>query len=116
MEEERIVKVAREIQLRYGIPGSLPPKPSSFHFNRAHKTHQVAKRMICLSQEWFAIWMGHISYFIAKSASLVPNSKQDDPSPAPDWYNYLHNEHNFSETWLDGLLFSTVCTFDLGTP
>ena len=33
MEEEHIVKVAREIQLCYGIPGSLPPKPSSFHFD-----------------------------------------------------------------------------------
>ena len=115
-EEERIVKVARVIQLRYGIPGNLPPKPSSFHFDRAHKSHRVAKRMICIAREWFAIWMGFVSYFIAKSASLVPNGKLDDSSPAPDWYNHLRNEHNFSETWLDGLLISTVCTFDLGTP
>jgi hypothetical protein len=116
MEEERIVKVARVIQLRYGIPGNLPPKPSSFHFDRAHKTHQIAKRMICLSREWFAIWMGHVSYFIAKTASLVPNGEPDDSSPAPDWYNHLRNEHNFSDSWLDGLLLSTVCRFDLGIP
>ena len=116
MEEERIVKVARVIQLRYGISGSLPPKPSSFHFDRAHKTHRFAKRMICLSREWFAIWMGYVSYLIAKTVSLVPNGKPDNSSPAPDWYNHLRNEHDFSETWLDGLLLSTVCTFDLGTP
>jgi hypothetical protein len=116
MEEERIVKVARVIQLRYGISASTPPKPSSFHFDRAHKSHRIAKRMICLSREWFAIWMGLISYFIAKSASLVPNGRRDESSPAPDWYNHLRNEHNFSETWLDGLLLSTVCTFSPGTP
>jgi hypothetical protein len=115
MEEERIVKVARAIQLRYGIPGSLPPKPSSFHFDRAHKTHKIAKRMICLSREWFAIWMGFVSYFIAKTESLFPNGEPDNSSPAPDWYNHLRNEHNFSDSWLDGLLLSNVCSFDLGT-
>ena len=116
MEEERVVKVAQAIQLRYGINGSLPPKPSSFHFDRAHKSHKVAKRMICVAREWFAIWMGVISYFIAKSASLVPSGKPDNSSPAPDWYNFLRNQHNFSEAWLDGLLISAACKFDLGTP
>jgi hypothetical protein len=70
IEEEHIINVACVIQLRYGIPGSLPPKPSSFHFDRAHKTHKIAKRMICLTWEWFAIWMGFLSYFIAKTVSL----------------------------------------------
>jgi hypothetical protein len=116
VEGKRIVQVARAIQLRYGLPGSLPPEPLSFHFDRAHKTHRIAKRMICLAREWFAIWMGFVSYLIAKSSSLVPNGEVDRSSPAPDWYNYLHNEHSFSETWLDGLLLSTVCTFDMGTP
>jgi len=61
LEEKRIIQVARAIQLRYGISATLPPEPSSFHFDRAHKTHKVAKRMICLSREWFAIWMGFVS-------------------------------------------------------
>ena len=115
-EEERIVEVAQVIQLRYGIPGNSPPKPSSFHFDRAHKSHRIAKRMICIAREWFAIWMGYVSYLIAKSATLPPNGKPDNSSPAPDWYNHLRNKHNFSEAWLDGLLTSTVCSFNLGTP
>ena len=116
VEERRIVQVARVIQLRYGISASLPPQPSSFRFHQAHKTHQIAKRMICLSREWFAIWMGYVSYLVAKTASLVPNGIVDESSPAPDWYNHLLNEHGFSETWLDSLLLSCVCTFDMGTP
>jgi hypothetical protein len=115
MEEERIINVAHVIQLCYGIPGSLPPKPSSFHFDRAHKTHKIAKRMICLARKWLAIWMGFLSYFIAKTASLFSNGEPDNTSPAPDLYNHLQNVHNFSDSWLDGLLLSNVCTFNLGT-
>ena len=116
MEEERIVKVARVIQLRYGLPGCLPPKPSFFRIDCAHKTHRIAKHIICLYREWFAIWMGYVSYLIAKSATSVPNGIPDRTSPAPDWYNHLRNEYGFSETWLDGLLLSNVCTFELGIP
>ena len=111
IEEEHIV-----IQLHYGIPGSLPPKPLLFHFDRSHKSHQVAKRMISVARDWFAIWMGFVAYLIAKSTTHVPSGRPDNSSPAPDWYNHLRNEHNFSEAWLDGLLVSTACSFDLGTP
>ena len=89
LEEKRIIQVARAIQLRYGISATLPPEPSSFHFDRAHKTHKVAKHMICLSREWFAIWMGFVSYLIAKTASRTPSGELDQSSPAPDWYNHL---------------------------
>ena len=47
-EEERIAKVAHVIKLHYGIPGKLPPKPSSFHFDHAHKSHPIAKPLLAL--------------------------------------------------------------------
>ena len=115
-EEEHIVKIAHVIQLHYGIPRSLPPKPSSFHFDCFQKSHQVIKCMICVAWDWFAIWMGFVAYLIAKSATLVPSGRPDNSSPALDWYNHLQNKHNFSKAWLDGLLVSTACSFDLGTP
>ena len=83
MEEKRIIQVACVIQLHYGIFASLPPEPSSFHYNHAHKTHKVTKCMIYLSHEWFAIWMEFISYLIAKTVSRSPNSEADRSSPAP---------------------------------
>ena len=116
LEEKHIIQVAHVIQLHYGISGSLPPKPSLFHYNHAHKTCKIAKHMIYVSHEWFAIWMGFVSYLIAKTASRVPNGEADTSSPAPDWYNHLRNAHSFSETWLDGLLLSSVCTFDMANP
>ncbi|KAF8797655.1 hypothetical protein BYT27DRAFT_7228820 [Phlegmacium glaucopus] len=114
-EEQRVVEAAHIIKLRYGIHGSPPPKPSSFHFDRAHKSHPIAKRMICLAREWFVIWMGYLSYIIAKTESLAPNGDRDNSSPLPDWYNHLGNKHAFSPAWLDGLVVSTVCAFDRGT-
>jgi hypothetical protein len=115
-EEARIVKLAHLIKLRYGISANPPPKPSSFHFDRPHKSHSIAKRMICVAREWFAIWMGHISYLIAKTEILVPNGEQDRSSPAPDWYNHLLKYPEFNEAWLDGLSLSAACTFDQKTP
>jgi hypothetical protein len=116
MEEKRIIQVARVIVLRYGISSCLPPEPSSFRYHHAHKSHRIAKRMICLAREWFAIWMGYVSFLIAKTSSLFPNGEVDKSTPAPDWYNHLMNKHHFSEAWLDGLLLSAVCTFDMGSP
>ena len=57
IEEERIIKIAHVIQLRYGIPGSLPPKPLSFHFDRSHKSHQVTKHMISVAVK---LWLSRI--------------------------------------------------------
>jgi len=115
-EEQRIVQLAHFVKLRYGIWANAPPKPSSFHFDRAHKSHPIVKRMICLAREWFAIWMGHVSYIIAKAETLVPNGKRDESTPRPDWYNCLRKEPIYSEAWLKGLIASTVCTFDPQTP
>lgn len=115
-EEDRLVKLAHAIKLRYGISANAPPPPSSFHFDRAHKSHSIAKRMICVAREWFAIWMGYVSYLIAKTKILVPNGELDRSSPAPDWYNYMLKQPGFNQVWLDGLSLSAACTFDQKTP
>ena len=114
--EDLIVGAANHLRLQYKIPGNSPPKPSSFHFDRAHKSFPIAKRMICLSREWFIIWMGFISYLIAQTERHMPNTVPDRSSPYPDWYNFLRNNHGFSEFWLDGFLYSNICSFDLKTP
>ena len=116
LEEKLIIQVAHVIQLCYGISSSLLPEPSLFRYTLAPKTHKVAKHMIHVSCEWFAIWMVFVSYLIAKTASQVPNGEADTSSPALDWYNHLCNVHSFSETWLGGLLLSSVCMFDMANP
>jgi hypothetical protein len=72
--------------------------------------------MICIAREWFAIWMGYVSYLIAKTKILVPNGPPDNLSLAPDWYNHLQKQPEFNEVWLDGLSLSAACTFNHKTP
>jgi hypothetical protein len=72
--------------------------------------------MICVAREWFAIWMGYVSFLIAKTKILVLNGELDRSSPAPDWYNHMLKQPEFNQVWLDGLLLSAACTFDQKTP
>ncbi|KAF8156129.1 hypothetical protein B0H34DRAFT_799189 [Crassisporium funariophilum] len=115
--EDLLVKAAYKLRLRYSIAGNTPPRPSSFHFDRAHKSHPIAKRMACLARDWFAVWMGYLSFIIAKSENRVAKTAPADPSSAaPDWYSYLLKQPEFDELWLNGLSQSAVCTFDWKTP
>lgn len=114
--EHLIVQAAQLTRIRYKIPGNSPPKPSSFNYDSPFKSHGTAKRMINLSREWLVVWMGFISYIIAQTKSRHPNSAPDTSSPMPDWYNWLRNLHKYQEFWLDGFLYSTICSFDSSTP
>ena len=114
-EKQCIVQLTYFVKLHYGIWANTPPKPSLFHYDHAHKSHSIAKHMICLAREWFAIWMEHLSYIIAKTETLVLNGKQDVSTPPPDWYNCMQKDPMFSKAWLDGLIVSAVCSFDFQT-
>ncbi|KAF8151366.1 hypothetical protein B0H34DRAFT_801121 [Crassisporium funariophilum] len=73
--------------------------------------------MACLAWNWFAVWMGYLSFIIAKSKNCIAKTTPADPSSAaPNWYSYLLKQPKFNELWLDGLSQSAVCTFDWKTP
>jgi len=77
------------------------------------KNHGVAQRMISVSRDWFAIWMGFLSYLVSRAQTKEYN--QGEPNtPVPCWYRHLLF-HGFSDAWLEGLTSSTVCSFDPAT-
>ena len=87
-QENRITNAAQIIQLQYKISSNSPPLPSSFHYDKSHKSFNVAKRMISVSQDWFVIWMGFLSYIISWTKLQHPNSiAVIPPSPHPFWYD-----------------------------
>lgn len=115
--EDLITNTAHIIQLQFKISSNKPPLPSSFHYDKPHKSFNVAKKMITLSRNWFIIWMGFLSYIISQTKLRTPNSLAvPTPSPLPMWYEYLRDTHNYSEAWLDGLSSSSACSFNLKTP
>ena len=115
--EKLVVEAARRIQLFFGIQGNAPPTPSTFGYDRPHKSHGIAKRMISISRDWFIIWMGHLSYLISCQELCRPDAHPPlPPSPLPRWYNLLRKDNEYPDYWLDGLSSSTVGSFDLKTP
>jgi len=56
-KEGLVVRAADLLKLKYGIPATSPPRPSSFGYDRCHKSHKVAKHMILVLHDWFAIWI-----------------------------------------------------------
>ena len=70
--ENLITNAARIIWLQFKIPSSNPPLPLSFHYDKLHKSFNVAKKMICVSQDWFVIWMGFLSYIISQQKCSIP--------------------------------------------
>ena len=115
--EKLVVEAARRIQLFFGIQGNSPPAPSMFHYDRPHRSHAVAKRMISVSHDWFMVWMGFLSYLISRVELCKPGNYPTLPThPLPCWYILLRKDNEYPDSWLDGLNSSTVCSFDLKTP
>ena len=115
MAEKLVVEAARRLQLFFGIQGNAPPAPSTFHYDRTHKSLVIAKRMISVSRDWFVVWMGFLSYL----TSSVELTRAHPPLPAypmPRWYTLLRKDGEHPDFWLDGLNSSTVCSFNLKTP
>ncbi|KAF8189076.1 hypothetical protein BJ912DRAFT_1106291, partial [Pholiota molesta] len=119
--EKLLVEAAELIRIWFKIPGNMPPPPSRFNYSRAHKSYRIAKRMISLARDWFAVWMGFVSYLIACTERFGPSasplySRPDSDSPFPVWYHRLQEVHKYPAAWLDGLSASTVCSYDMKTP
>ncbi|KAF8991333.1 hypothetical protein BDQ17DRAFT_1433140 [Cyathus striatus] len=64
-----------------------------------------------LDDTWFVMWMGILSYMITyieynTNCSHCSNASQ----PVPSWYTYL-TSCSIPETWLNGMLSSTIYSF-----
>ena len=115
--EGLVVEATHRIQLFFGIQRNAPPAPSTFHYDRPHKSYAVAKCMISISHDWFIVWMGFLSYLISHVELCHPDAHLPFPtSPLHDWYNLLWNKDDYPDSWLDSLSSSTVCSFHLKTP
>ncbi|KAF8157403.1 hypothetical protein BJ912DRAFT_867269 [Pholiota molesta] len=114
--EQQIVEAANKIRLihgiTHGISANFPPTPSDFHYDCPHRSFRVARRMITLARDWFAIWMGILGFLIAQASKLpmknCPKPPAGFPVELPPWYWLLNTTMDYSPSWLDGLLSSSV--------
>ncbi|KAF8180613.1 hypothetical protein BJ912DRAFT_1062392 [Pholiota molesta] len=114
--EQQVVEAANKIRLihgiTHGISANFPPTPSDFHYDCPHRSFGVARRMITLARDWFAIWMGVLGFLIAQASKLpmknCPKPPAGFPVELPPWYWLLNTTMGYSPSWLDGLLSSSV--------
>jgi hypothetical protein len=74
------------------------PAPSSFGYNRSHKTKYIAERQARISRDWFTILMGAVSYVVFAYRY-------------PAWFESL-KELGISQAWIASLEASTVMDRD----
>ncbi|KAF8180869.1 hypothetical protein BJ912DRAFT_929191 [Pholiota molesta] len=118
--EKLLTEAAELIRIWFKIPGNMPPPPSNFGYAGIHNTRADAVECITVARNWLGVWMGFLSYLIARSKSESPSrspayTKLPANSPIPVWYHRLQETHHYPAAWLDGLLLSTVCNFDVKT-
>ncbi|KAF8178734.1 hypothetical protein BJ912DRAFT_929879 [Pholiota molesta] len=116
VREQQIIEAANKIRLihgiTHGISANFPPSPSDFHYDCPHRSFRVARRMITLARDWFAIWMGLLGFLIAQASKLpmknCPTPPPGFPVELPPWYWLFNTTMGYSPSWLDGLLSSSV--------
>ncbi|KAH9479207.1 Enhancer of polycomb-like protein 1 [Psilocybe cubensis] len=117
--ERNILCAAHYLRLQHGIPGTSPPPPSFFHYNKPQKSPEILRTMITLARSWFVVWMGYLSYLITQALRheyQVAIKPQHTYQPYPYWYKKLSEQSSLEGPWLDGLCSSSVLSFDWTTP
>lgn len=115
--ENRITEAAMRIRVAYAIQGNLPPAPSVFDFMSPSSSLERLSKIIEKARDWFALWMGIISFVIEQIAfhnQFVDSTREDF---LPLWYRKLREKPDmWSEAWLNGLMNSSVTKFDDTVP
>jgi len=108
--ESLLVRAAEVLKLRFGNSATQPSSPSFLGFTDVFTSVENVKSAIIASRNSFILWMGFLSYIIAQS-----ESQNIQTSKVPCWHQHLL-DNEFSPPWLDGLVSSSVCSYNIQTP
>jgi hypothetical protein len=89
-----------------------PFSPQAFGYLRAFRTDRFARKQAYLARDWFTIWIGMLSYLIARAENHHTSSLHD---AVPTWFEILAAK-GFDQGWLSGINSSTVCSFSPNSP
>lgn len=106
-----MVDACHDLRLWYGIAATTPPKPSEFGYLKEHKSAAVCTRRIEISRDWFVIWFGFLSFLLSEAERRHAGPVGE----VPNWYLRLQEE-GYTDSWLSGLMSSSVYSFTPATP
>lgn len=112
--EETQLKSTTQMLLEYfHAPRITWLTPTALGYVGAYAYIREFRADICRSRDWFALWMGGLSYAIAVATSV--KGELPGYEHVPTWYRYLVGK-GYKSAWLSGLMSSLVGTFDPSVP
>ncbi|KAG6905969.1 hypothetical protein DXG01_016612 [Tephrocybe rancida] len=90
----------------YKWGGVRPFSPWSLGYCKRYIAHNYAVAQLFKSRNWFSIWMGLLSYIIARA--------ETSGTVAIPWRELLTRE-GFDVSWIDAVASSTICDFTART-
>lgn len=119
--EMMLKRVATLLITRFELPAVLPFPPSGHGYLKKYKFRHQADWALDTSRHWFGVWQGLLAFCIASARTKVDESANiradagRHGSAYPTWLEHLSSK-GIEETWLDGLMTSTICNFSDYTP
>ncbi|KAF9461599.1 hypothetical protein BDZ94DRAFT_1310479 [Collybia nuda] len=89
----------------------LPRDASDLGYTKAHRTYEIAMRQSIASRDWFAVWMGALSYYMSTYGLLSENSIEESSL----WSDMVFSVGD-NEGWLRELWVSIVTEFSPENP
>jgi hypothetical protein len=109
--EQDIYKATVALARTYDIPAVFPVLPHIFGFSKMYRSKSLLKLKLAVSREWFQVWLGALSYFLARAR--CENAERKDPYPR--WRQVLERA-GVSPAWMDEVWQSVLCCFDVRNP
>lgn len=100
LTESALVIATSALTKAYGVKALRPFAPRTLGYRAEFKFEQQGKLHARRSREWFFVWMGLLSFLIAKGHL----------QQYPTWQDVLRSA-NFAHSWIDAVQNSAVCDF-----
>ncbi|RXW14366.1 hypothetical protein EST38_g11484 [Candolleomyces aberdarensis] len=110
--ETDVYKAVTALRNKFSLPCVLPFLPNALSYLNTYEKKAQLIHVLQETREWFSVWFGALSYSIAMALSRQEETEGLKFSGYPNWRRVLMDE-GFSESWIDDLVHSPVCQFDL---
>lgn len=113
--EKEIITATHLLVALTGVSIINPPPPRVFGYQKWYNSSENAMACIERSRKWFLVWFGLFSYLVAIAETKEESLRAYPQLRIAEWTKHLQ-DNGFQQTWIDDILSSDICSFDLETP
>src|ERR1700733_15017916 len=105
--KDALVKCTSILTKKWSLAAIRPPCPWCYGYHHIFKAIRHVFKQYTIARDWFSIWMGLFSYVIVWAQT---EEKEMESTAIPCWFQILADA-GYDQAFLNGLRFSTVCSF-----